>query len=455
MRAPIETIAISDIVMARQFKGRKLNKAKVQELADSIERVGLMQPVVVTRNGKIRLVAGEHRINAAQSLGWDEVPCRVYPEMERSLAEAMEISENLIRNEGTVLEQSLGWARLKELQEEAGEVRKNGRPKKLSHNEKVSFVSQTAEGSGKSAQQVYRFTGVGTELNKRPKVVQALEDAGYTDEQDSLIKLVGPKRERLSEQQQLRAIEKAVEIEKVNKEQKRKLGPGQALKRGIAAMTREQAVVDAPPPPVWDGELQPNTIQIAEVSTLADRLPSECVDLVFTDPPYHEEHLPLYGQLAEVALHALKPGGFCFAYAGLQYLDQIITAMSGPLEYQWIIALGMPFGNYAVSQRGVFSKWRPVVVFRKPGAEVKPNGLAQDYILTSKAKKFHDWQQDTECPTEIIEHFCPVGGTVLEPFVGGGTTPFIAQQLGRNFIAFDQDPFAVSVSLKRLSNGSN
>lgn len=453
--ALIETIPLDEIDTSRRFKGRKLNKAKVQELADSIQRVGLMQPVVVTRNGKVRLVAGEHRLSAAQLLGWTEIACRVFPEMERSQAEAMEISENLIRNEGTVLEQSLGWSRLKVLQEKAGEARKLGTNQWVAHNEQSSFVSQTLEATGKSRPQIQRYISVGSGLNERPKVVDALESAGYTDEQDALIKLVGSKKNPLTEVQQLRAIELANEIEEKNKGDKRKLGAGQALKRGIAAMHREQAVINAPPAPIWDGKLQPNTIQQAEVGTLVDRLPAECVDLVFTDPPYHEEHLPLYGQLAEVALHALKPGGFCFAYAGLQYLDQIITSMSSSLEYQWIIALGMPFGNHAVGQRGVFSKWRPVLVFRKPGSEVKPIGLAQDYILTSKAKKYHDWQQDTECPTEIIEHFCPAGGIVLEPFSGGGTTPYVAKQLGRNYVAFDRDPFAVSVSLERLTHGSN
>jgi ParB/RepB/Spo0J family partition protein len=449
--ALIESIRIDQIDLSRRFKGRKLNDAKVQELAGSIQRVGLMQPVVVTRNGKIRLVAGEHRISAVKLLGWEEVPCRVYPELERDQAEAMEISENLIRNEGTVLEQSLGWARLKDLQEAAGLARKNGQHK-LGQNDQASFVAQTQEATGKSREQIQRYIRVGAELNSRPKVVQALEDAGFTDEQDALRKLVGPKSAPLTEAQQLKAVQLAQEIEAKNKEDKRKLGAGQALKRGIATMLRQEAVATAPPPPVWDGAIQPNTVQVAEIGTLIERLPSGCADLVFTDPPYHEEHLPLYGKLAEVALHALKPGGFCFAYAGLQYLDQIIVAMSASLEYQWIIALGMPFGNHAVGQRGVFSKWRPVLVFRKPGSEVKPIGLAQDYILTSKAKAFHDWQQDTECPTEIIEHFCPAGGVVLEPFSGGGTTAFVAKSLGRNYLAFDKDPFAVSVSIERLRN---
>lgn len=451
----IESIPIASIVIERQFKGRKLNKDKVNELAESIARVGLMQPIVVTRNGKVRLVAGEHRLRAMMQLGWEEAPCRVYPEMERDQAEAMEISENLIRNEGDVLEQSLGWARLKKLAEDAGLARTNGRPEKLSHNEKVSYVDQTLDATGKSKQQFYRFIRVGAELAGRPAVVAALEEAGYTDEQDALLKLVGTKSNPLTEQQQLDAIAAAVEIEQKNRDDKRKLKPGQALKRGLARVQRLESISNAPPPPVWEGEFQPNTIHVADISTLPERMPGESVDLVFTDPPYHAEHLHLYGQLASLAAHALKPGGYCFAYAGLQYIDQIITAMSSSLEYQWIFSLGMPFGNYAVGQRGVFSKWRPVLCFRKPGDDIKPIGLAQDYILTNKAKKYHDWQQDEEAPTEIIEHFCPPGGVVLEPFCGGGTTLVVTRRLGRNFIGFDINPEAVAISAQRLLEEEN
>ena len=147
--------------------------------------------------------------------------------MERNQAEAMEISENLMRNEGTVLEQSMGWARLKTLQEEAGEARTVGNPQ-FSQNEKIepSLIRHSdSKGHRKITAQVYRFTSVGDGLNNRPKVVDALEAAGYTDEHDALTKLVGPKKDRLTEEQQLRAIELARQIEAKNKNDKRKLGP--------------------------------------------------------------------------------------------------------------------------------------------------------------------------------------------------------------------------------------
>ena len=217
-------------------------------------------------------------------------------------------------------------------------------------------------------------------------------------------------------------------------------------------MHREQAVIDAPPAPVWDGKLQPNTIQQAEISTLIDRLPAESVDLVFTDPPYHEEHLPLYGQLADIALHALKARRVLFCLCGPavsrsdHHLNEFIPGL--PVDHCSGDAVREPCSQPA---RRLLKMAAGCCV---PQARIRhqANRTGAGLHPHHKAKAYHEWQQDTECPTEIIEHFCPVGGVVLEPFVGGGTTPFVARQLKRNFIAFDKDPFAVSISTQRLSD---
>lgn len=52
--------------------------ANIEELADSIDLIGLQQPLVVTKsdNGYL-LIAGHRRFEAIKSLGWDTVPCIV------------------------------------------------------------------------------------------------------------------------------------------------------------------------------------------------------------------------------------------------------------------------------------------------------------------------------------------------------------------------------------------
>jgi hypothetical protein len=54
----------------------------------------------------------------------------------------------------------------------------------------------------------------------------------------------------------------------------------------------------------------------------------------------------------------------------------------------------------------------------------------------------------------IIKSSCPPGGVVGDFFCGGGTTPAVAQRLGRRWIACDQSRVAVAVTADRLIRGA-
>src|SRR5262249_24354964 len=52
----------------------------IGKLAESIDRLGLLQPIVVYRNGNV-LRAGERRLRACKQLGWDHIDCRYVDEL--------------------------------------------------------------------------------------------------------------------------------------------------------------------------------------------------------------------------------------------------------------------------------------------------------------------------------------------------------------------------------------
>jgi hypothetical protein len=54
----------------------------------------------------------------------------------------------------------------------------------------------------------------------------------------------------------------------------------------------------------------------------------------------------------------------------------------------------------------------------------------------------------------IIKSSCPPGGVAGDFFCGGGTTPAVAQRLGRQWIACDQSRVAVAVTADRLIRGA-
>ena len=58
-----------------------------------------------------------------------------------------------------------------------------------------------------------------------------------------------------------------------------------------------------------------------------------------------------------------------------------------------------------------------------------------------------------EIPRRCIKAGCPVGGTVLDPFMGSGTTLLVADQLGRDGIGIELNPDYVEIARKRIEGG--
>ncbi|HWD40078.1 MAG TPA: site-specific DNA-methyltransferase, partial [Fimbriimonas sp.] len=55
-----------------------------------------------------------------------------------------------------------------------------------------------------------------------------------------------------------------------------------------------------------------------------------------------------------------------------------------------------------------------------------------------------------DIPRRCILAGCPVGGTVLDPFVGSGTTLAVAKGLGRNGIGLELNPEYAAMAMKRI-----
>ena len=138
----IESVAISGITVGPRH--RAVVPAKTAEIARSIQRSGLLNPITVYAGsgGSIGLVAGLHRLEAVKSLGWEEIDAAFIDgdEIDREL---MEISENLHRADLTKEQRDEHLRRYAELLEaQAQEVvpqnaakpksgPKGGRPKSI------------------------------------------------------------------------------------------------------------------------------------------------------------------------------------------------------------------------------------------------------------------------------------------------------------------------------------
>jgi len=107
-------IAVDRIASNPEQPRRDFDKAQMTELAESLRRHGMLQPIVVERHSDgYRLVAGERRLRAARQAGMATVPSIVRPASE-SARHALELAlvENLQRTDLNSLEEAAAYARL-------------------------------------------------------------------------------------------------------------------------------------------------------------------------------------------------------------------------------------------------------------------------------------------------------------------------------------------------------
>jgi N6-adenosine-specific RNA methylase IME4 len=137
----------------------------LRTLAESIEAVGLLHPVVVTPVG--RLIAGQRRLAACRLLGWSEVPVTVVDLLQAARGEAHEnfVRKDLLPSEIVALKRAI-----EPLERRAARQRQGTRTD-------LCHPATVAECQVPVRDRLARYLGVGrTTIERAEAVVEAAED---------------------------------------------------------------------------------------------------------------------------------------------------------------------------------------------------------------------------------------------------------------------------------------
>ena len=106
-------IAISQIIPNPQQPRTQFDDEALQELADSIRQLGVIQPVTVrkTDGDKYIIISGERRWRASQIVGLESLPAYIREVNDENL-HAMALVENIQRQDLNAIEIALGMQRL-------------------------------------------------------------------------------------------------------------------------------------------------------------------------------------------------------------------------------------------------------------------------------------------------------------------------------------------------------
>jgi ParB family chromosome partitioning protein len=409
---------------------RPLNAEKVAELAESIAQVGLLQPIGVRPDGT--LVYGYHRLEACKQLGWTEIPAVVVDGDDRH-AELAEISENLVRNELTLLERAEHLARMRAVYERLyPNARGVGRPAKNSATV-AAFSEWAAAQAGLAQRTIRHYVHLAESL--APEVRDAIRRTPIANdgaELKSLASLEPSKQRAVAELIASRAVSSV-------REATRELARREALHRESA------------------GELPTGiAIRHGDFREVLGDLRGQ-VDAMITDPPYLSEYIPLYGELAKLAAELLRPHGVLVVMTPHLHLLEVGNRMTQHLRYRWICTYHMGDTKANVSAAKIATSWKPLLVFTRYDAE-NLRFVCSDYFSAAHntadgvQKELHHWQQSLDGFIQIVERFTEPGELVVDPFLGSGTTAVACLRLGRQFVGCDTDAGAVAIARQRVQH---
>ena len=108
----IQKIKLINIEPNRDQPRRTFDEESIGELAESIKKYGLIQPIVVTKKDDYyQIIAGERRWRASKKAGLIEVPCIIREEDERKNKE-IALIENIQRQDLNPIEKAKGFKQL-------------------------------------------------------------------------------------------------------------------------------------------------------------------------------------------------------------------------------------------------------------------------------------------------------------------------------------------------------
>jgi hypothetical protein len=394
----------------------KLSQQDYESLKLSIKENGLYMPLIA--NQDMILLDGHHRYNACVELGIDpqvEVKSFIDPLSEKLFV----IHANLKRRQLTTAQKvEMGYT-IKPIYEELAKRNslsnlKDANTNSYNRNENMGS-SGSSEPVGRVNEVVAKEVGLSRAIYQRGETVLKQAPQVWVDQ---------VKAGKLT-------INRAYNIHK------------KSLRKEELSRSAEAAAVSESIRLLEGDFVEKSTKEI---------IPNNSIDLIFTDPPYGVDAIPLYKDLAIIASRVLKDGGSLVTYAGHCMIPTVIHIMENAgLTFWWPIAIKLS-GQYARAyHRGISIKWKPLLWFVK-GQKKNAIDFVSDYIESKAPEKaLHEWEQSPIEAEHIISRLTVENQLVFDPMMGSGTTGIAALRLNRKFIGIEVDKEKFEIARNRMS----
>lgn len=164
------------------------------------------------------------------------------------------------------------------------------------------------------------------------------------------------------------------------------------------------------------------------------------VDAVVTDPPYGVGKAEWDGEAVKDWLPLAR---------GLAPSIFVTTGIKNAFEWDrpdWIASYSYPKGQKRAIGGGI-NAWEPVLIY---GRNTLPLDHKQFRPVASETVEGHPCPKPLEPFKWLIRTATDEGATILDPFMGSGTTGVACVRTGRRFIGVEIDPDYFALALRRI-----
>jgi len=188
-------------------------------------------------------------------------------------------------------------------------------------------------------------------------------------------------------------------------------------------------------------------------------IPDKSVDAVITDPPYginmdggtdgfgvrsvcrYARGWDDKSPDAELLSDMMRKGKSVIIFGGNYFTDKI------PVSTHWLV--WDKKGD--IQFKNPFSDCE-LIWTNQPKKATKKYTVIQQGFIAEEKERFHPTQKPVRLLRSIIEDYTNEGDTILDPFMGSGTTGVACVQTGRNFIGIEIDEGYFKIAEKRIKD---
>ena len=195
-------------------------------------------------------------------------------------------------------------------------------------------------------------------------------------------------------------------------------------------------------------------LRVGDLTEVWAEVPDGSLDAAVVDPPYDDEGIPGFSDLARLLARVLMPGRLAAIYCGHLRLDEELRLLEeGGLTYVWHGVNVLPGRHTKVRSRRVNGRHRSVLLF-SAGPYRARRWLHDTFLAEGRGgpetRPLHPWQQAVEPIAHWVQMVSEPGEVVFDPCMGSGTTGVAAIGAGRRFLGGDIDPAHVETTRRRL-----